>query len=66
MIEHPEIDASLLSSPHERIGALEKRGTVAARARENERRQIGAIGVERRHAGPHSDALIRRPRQTRA
>src|SRR6266566_961859 len=66
MIEHPEIDASLLSFPHEGVGAVEERSMVATRAREKERRQIGVLGVERRHAGPSSDALVRRPRQARA
>jgi hypothetical protein len=36
MIEHPEIDASLSSFPHERIGPLKKSDMVAARAREQE------------------------------
>src|SRR5258705_2225919 len=66
MIDHREVDASLLGFPLEGVGAFEKRGMVAARAREKERRHIGVLGVERCHAGPSSDSLVRRPRQARA
>src|SRR6267143_2251810 len=66
MIDHPEIDAPLLSFAHEGVGAFEKRGMIAAGARKKEWRHIGVLGVERCHAGPSSDGLVRRPRQARA
>src|SRR6267143_4501652 len=66
MIDHPEIDGPLLSFAHEGAGAFEKRGMIAARARKKEWRHIGVLGVERCHAGPSSDGLVRRPRQARA
>src|SRR2546430_2531407 len=60
MIEQSEIDAALSSFPHERVGAFQKRGTVAARAREKERGEIWLQSVERRHAGPFPHARVRR------
>ena len=66
VIEHGQIEASLTSSAHECVGAFKDRGAIPARAREQERRQIGALGFEGRQARPPADALIGHRRQARA
>src|SRR2546422_8797352 len=50
MIEHGQIEASLTSSAHECVGAFKDRGAIPARAREQERRQMAALRLERRQA----------------